>query len=83
MDRIKEPTAYELIVWIDSTSQPGWGEYEDREDDMVCKTVGIFYKEDDVSVVLAMNWSPHNYGEYMRIPKVCIKSRTVLEIRCD
>ncbi len=71
---LEKPKEYAIIHWQDSTSQPGWGNYIMVDDDMDCITVGILYKEDDISYVIAQNFSPHDYGEYIRIPKFAVSS---------
>ena len=72
-----------LVEWVDSMGQHGWRDYERL--DITCHTVGMFYKEEDDRVVLAMNKSgvdsQSQYGDYMSIPKGVIQKITNLDVK--
>ena len=65
------------VDWVDSMGHSGWRDYEPAE--MSCVSVGMLYKENKDSIVIALNKSAYNHGDYMEIPKVAIKSITKLK----
>ena len=61
-----------MVDWIDSIGQSGWGSY-DHVTDMRCTSVGHLIKRDKNGIVLALNKSAYNHGDYITIPAVAIK----------
>ena len=73
----KKKTPAVRVDWIDSMGSSGW--HEHRKSDLRCTSVGMLYDETDESVVIALNRSAYNHGDYIEIPKIAIKKITKLK----
>lgn len=67
----------EVIEWIDAVGKSDEAHYPDEmENSLLLSSVGIFVKEDDEAVTIAMDSYPDGrYRSWASIPKVCIKNR--------
>lgn len=61
-----------LVEWIDSMSQAGWGEYQ-RDTDPDCASCGHLIDLSEKRVVLALNRSAYDTGQYITIPRVAVR----------
>ncbi len=69
----KHPKVKPVVVrWVDSTGISGWSKYTASK--MECTTVGHLVEKTKDRVVIALNRSQYNDGDYMEIPNVAIKS---------
>ena len=62
-----------LVLWRDSTLQPGWGEFiENVSPD--CVTIGHLFRETPEAVVVALSRTELYHGSYITIPRGAIQS---------
>lgn len=65
-----------MVYWTDSMGTPGWGEF--AEASMSCISVGHLFDENERCIVLAMNRTRYQHGDYIQIPRSAIQHITPL-----
>ena len=74
-----------MVKWVDSATESGWIRKQVARTESggvsKCCTVGILLKESPDELTIMQNVSDNQYGDFMTIPRCCVRSIYKLQVK--